>query len=193
MSEDGYTLTETLAALLMIGLAIVGLTQAMSVIGRIQGRAGASLSQGQTLREARLGLSSVLKGAGPFRSDTEALQGDARSFTFDCGRPSRCGARIESTSGTVQRVVIDFGGRSRSLAVASADPLVFGYEVDGAVPLSAWPPEDEGQRRRSLKAVSLARRSAQGDTLVARARVWSEQPADCKFDLISQECRGGAS
>src|SRR3569832_52463 len=192
MSEEGYTLTETLAALLMIGLALVGLTQALSVIGRMQRHASGSLSQGQSLREARLGLSSVLSGAGPFRSDTDALKGDGQAFAFACGQPSPCGARIERAGEGSQRLMLEFGGRVRSVPLSSSEPLVFSYEAQGAH-FSAWPPVVADQKRRSLNAVSLARRSAQGDALVARAPVWSEQSADCQFDLISQECRGGAS
>jgi type II secretory pathway component PulJ len=92
MREDGYTLAEALAALLMISLAVGGLLEGMDVIGKTQARAGASVEEGRSLRAASENLASLVHRAGAVSSDDAAFAGDARRLDFDCPTGVRCAA-----------------------------------------------------------------------------------------------------
>jgi type II secretory pathway pseudopilin PulG len=64
VSEAGYTLVETLAALMMIGLAIGGLIEASHVLGRMQAGAGRSLAETARLRGAGEAMRRLFEGQG---------------------------------------------------------------------------------------------------------------------------------
>ena len=81
MSQDGYTLAEAMAALVMIGLAIGGLGQAAYLIGRLNTAAGvevtyADASGSQTISVDKL---IVCVGRRPF---TGNLLGEGTGVTF---------------------------------------------------------------------------------------------------------------
>jgi hypothetical protein len=189
MNRDGYTLAEALAALLMVGLAVGGLTQAVMVIGRVQAKAAVAIHDDAGLREAGHGLSRLLADTGPFASDTDGFRGDAQALDFACGPAARCSAHLSDTGGA-PRLILDFGGKTRTVALPAGAPLAFAYEsADGRG--DAWPPR-AAPKRLTLRAVTLSRLSPQGADLITRARIWSEQPADCLYDMIVQDCRKAA-
>lgn len=194
MSEAGYTLTEMLAALLMIGLAVGGLTEGAQVVARIQASAGRGVAEGARLRAADQGLRRLLAGRGPFTSanaETGGLAGDARAFDFDCGGSGRCGARLAATAplgvararGKPGDTVVFTGehGATRAFAPASARFLYIGERTRGEV----WPPADGASD--TLREVVL--RDPAGGAAPAQARLWTEQGLDCVYDAIAQACR----
>jgi len=186
MSEDGYTLAEMLAALLMIGLAMAGLTQAMRVLGLFQGSTTRLEGQQRAIRIAELDLANLMDGQGPFRSTEPTFRGDPTAFQFDCGRPKPCGARLEVETSAVRIVTSNDRGDEQAALLPDGADGHFIYVGDKAA-LNRWPPAGE---RQTLKAINLVQGSGQAPLLTAR--LWVEQGADCAFDAIAQDCREAA-
>jgi prepilin-type N-terminal cleavage/methylation domain-containing protein len=188
-TQDGFTLAETLAALLILGLAIGGLGQALMTIGRMQTAAGRAVGEARVLRAGSQALVQTVDGPGLFRPGPGALTGDAQRFSLDCGKPAPCGASLYPTpQGT--RISFDAGdGQTRSLVLPRVQ-AAFAYEESGASG-DRWPPADAtpGGPRRSLRAVVLVAVTSTGQRALARAPVWTDQAADCAFDPIAQACR----
>jgi len=78
MNDHGYTLAEMLAALLIIGLAMAGLTQAVRVLGLLQSSATRAAGEQRALRRVEVDFVGLLDGHGPFRSDETTLTGNGR-------------------------------------------------------------------------------------------------------------------
>lgn len=185
MSEAGYTLAETLAALVMIGLAVGGLAEGAQVLGRLQAAsAKASRSNGEVRRIGQA-MDSVLKATGPFASDAGDFEGKADRFSFDCGR-ARCGAVISTTAG-VSRIAFNApGGAAGTIDLGKSGGWRFAYADRQGVG-ETWPPSGYG--RRALKSVLLLQATAGGERAVSASRLWREQPAACSFDDIVGDCR----
>jgi len=183
MSEDGYTLAEMLAALLMIGLAMAGLTQAVRVLGLFQSSAARLEGQQRAIRVAELNLANLMDGQGPFRSTEATFSGGPTSFQFDCGRPKPCGARLQPNAGGARIVTSNDHGDEKVALLPEGAEGHFTYVGDKAA-LSSWPPAGE---RETLKAINLMQGSGQGPLVTTR--LWVEQGADCAFDAIAQDCR----
>ena len=187
MSQDGYTLAETLAALLIIGLAIGGLTEGMRVIGLMQTAAARTAHETQGLRQAQQALGGLLDAQGPFRSDErDRFVGDVASFDFDCGTNVRCGARLVRKDGAERLLVTRRDGDKASAPLLRVSDARFSYG-DGETAAPDWPPEPG--RRHVLKSVTILGRSTSGEVPVATARLWVEQAPGCQFDPIAQDCR----
>lgn len=190
MSEAGYTLTEMLTALAMIGLAMGGLSAGLGVLGRLQADDARSVADLNAVRLAQGGVTGVLRGEGPFRSrDAAGLKGDAGGFRFPCGDAAACDVRlVEDGAGRQLVQVAGAKGPPRRFRIPGTGPLAFSY-VGAQGPSPAWPPG--GSARQALRAVVLRRLhpvpNAQPD--VFEVRIWREQPADCAFDVILQDCR----
>ena len=58
MNDDGYTLAEALAAMLILGLTMGGLVEGARVIGRMQTPIVASRADDQSLRRAEASLTA---------------------------------------------------------------------------------------------------------------------------------------
>lgn len=190
MNEAGYTLTEMLTALAMIGLAMGGLSAGLGVLGRLQADDARTVADLNAARVAHGGVMNVLDGEGPFRSrDAAGFKGDAGGFHFPCGDGATCDVRLAQDGAGCPRLdVTDAKAVQRRFRIPGAGPLAFSY-VGTLGPSAAWPPED--LERQALRAVTLRRATsgpgAQPD--VFEARVWREQPADCAFDVLIQDCR----
>jgi prepilin-type N-terminal cleavage/methylation domain-containing protein len=190
MNDAGYTLTEMLAALAMIGLAMGGLSAGLAVLGRIQAEDAQGVADLNAVRAARVGVETVLDGQGPFRSrDTPGLKGDAGGFRFPCEAGATCEVRLApDTKGRSRVEVTDARAATRRFRIPGPSPLTLSY-VGGRGPSPVWPPEDV--ERQTLRAVVLRRatpsRGAPSD--VFQARVWREQAGDCAFDVLMQDCR----
>jgi prepilin-type N-terminal cleavage/methylation domain-containing protein len=185
MNEDGYTLTEMLAALLMIGLAVGGLSQGLRVIGLLQGATGRALGEERGLRAAKTGLEHLLGQRGPFRSTEPGFRGEASAFQVDCGAPEPCGAGLETKKKETRLLLRDGGEQERSVRLMGPGKVRFTYDgPTGSLP--SWPPSGRGQ---TLKAVNLVRESAEGEAPLLTTRLWREQAGDCAFDAISKDCR----
>jgi hypothetical protein len=178
-----------LAALIILGLAMGGMTQAVRVIGRAQ--AGAARLDGKTraLRRAEQDLSNLMARRGPFVTvTTDAFSGDAAEFDFACGGSSSCRGQAVSTS-QGRRLIVDNGAegrRSVPLPGAGQVNLVYGGERD---PTDAWPP---GGARQTLRWIGLLESSGDQATPLATTPVWREEAPGCVFDPIIQTCRTAA-
>ena len=187
MTEAGYTATEALAALAIIGLAIGGLTSGMQVIGRVQSTTTANLRLADAARTTSRKLNQLLAQAGPFRSDKPgAFVGEPQAFDFPCGI-RRCGARIQGDAIVISRS----HGADETVSLPSGSQPDFRY-IGGASSGGTWPaprPPAAAAQWDVLQSVALvASRAGRGD-VVAVAHLWSQQAPDCEFDAIAQDCR----
>ena len=186
MNEAGYTLAETLAALLIIGLAFAGLSEATRVLGRVQGAASASTAATTRAREVQRLLDALLEHAGPFRSDDASrFTGSAQAFQFDCNRPSKCGAALKSdANGALLSVQQGDGVETQRLV--EIKKAQFAY-LDDTRLQTRWPPSP-GERRR-LRSIALLSGDSGQSSPIATVRLWREQEARCEFDPIAEDCR----
>jgi hypothetical protein len=189
--QAGYTLAETLAALLVVGLAVGGLMQAAAVIERMQGASARTAADSRALGAVGKALAQTVDGPGLYRQGPGGLAGDATGFSLDCGRAAPCAATVEANGGVLQVSFSQGDGRRRALPLRGLKSVAFVYE-DAAGAQSRWPPVDAGamaSARPALKAVSLVATTADGPLPLARVRVWADQAPGCAFDPIIQACR----
>jgi prepilin-type N-terminal cleavage/methylation domain-containing protein len=187
MSEAGYTLTETLAAMAVIGLAMGSLSLGAQLIGGGQLRINQTASSLQSSRLIQTRLEALLAAGAPFGSQQpDRLSGDARSLRFACGAAEPCTAALTATGPDSQLTITPgaTGSAPWSLLVPGAAHFVY-RSTRGAG--SIWPPADPA--RQSLGAVLLVRSSVTTDIPVISAKVWAEEPAACDFDPVALGCR----
>ncbi|WP_310542641.1 prepilin-type N-terminal cleavage/methylation domain-containing protein [Phenylobacterium sp.] len=185
MSQAGYTLAETLAALAILGLAVGGLTAGVGLLERGQRLTSQATVQLQAERAAELSLDRMLQGGGPFRSIEPArLTGSATAIVAECGEVAPC--RIELTDGeTGLGLRITRPGRVDNLPLRRSVPAGFVYRGSSSTSVT-WPPDDP--RRQVLRSISILRTDVQTDPLLT-VRLWREQALDCIFDVVIQDCR----
>lgn len=181
--REGFTLADTMAAMLIISLAMVGLLQGTQMIARIQ---RANAVQHASLVEARAlqaSLQAVFRtpGADDGRL-SQRLRGDGSRMVFTCGGHD-CSAVLTARAG---RVWLETRGREGSAAVPAGkveDSIRFVY-VGRLAQYDVWPidglPASETLRRVRLEV---------GERPLASVRVWTDQAIDCNYDLISHQCR----
>lgn len=185
MRDDGFTLTEMLAALLIIGLAFGGLFEATRQIGRVQTKAGQRVAESRSLREAESRFQAWLDTQEAAAAIEGArFNGDARSMTYPCG----AGTCRLSLTNAGDRWEVGLSGRDQGAQTLSlgraSDPHLVYDAIDGR--FDHWPPSG---RFRSLRAVSIVQSGDDGDQPVLTARTWIEQTRTCQYDLISRACR----
>ncbi|MFZ3004790.1 MAG: prepilin-type N-terminal cleavage/methylation domain-containing protein [Phenylobacterium sp.] len=185
MSDAGYTLTETLTALAIVGMAVGGLSTGIAMVGKAQAAVTSTVSGIQAVQSAEMGIQRLFDGHGPFRShEPQQLSGDGRGMAFACGQQAVCKIEIDDAEAQL-KLQIDVSGRSRSLALRQAGPAKFVYQ--GSLgPSSTWPPV--GVERQVLRSVALVRGDNDPTPLI-EAQVWREQPLTCAFDVVLQDCR----
>ena len=85
MSEAGYTLAESLAAMAVIGMAMAALAQSIPLLERLQSTTTGMLSDGSKSRRAQIFLGDLLARGQPFgTSDADRFNGTPQAFSFDC-------------------------------------------------------------------------------------------------------------
>lgn len=184
--EAGYTLTETLAALVVLALAISGLAAAAATLGQGQSVVNVQVADVAAVRAGQVALDRLLEGHGPFRShEPEALSGDAAGFRLACGEPAPCSVQVDQAADGL-RLRIRRAAGERMLRLRAPGPGRFVYEGREAG-LGAWPPEPGA--RQALRSVSLVRGQAGAEETLLISRVWREQPVACEFDVLLQDCR----
>lgn len=183
MSDAGYTLVETLAALAMIGLALGGLAVSVGVLGKGQRATNEAVADLQASRRAELLLSDALQRGAPFRSaDVGALVGDGASMEFACGDAKPCRADLR-TGDKGLSLHLETADGAKDLPLRQAGPAHFQY--GGVQDIGdVWPPASGA--RQALQGVSLNR--ADGAPILS-VRLWVEQPETCVFDTVIQDCR----
>ena len=185
MNDEGYTATEALCALLILGLAFSGLSAGLAVIGKAQLLAGRRLSETVFDRTAKEQLSRLVSDYGPFRSDaSNGFVGGRDGFRFPCEARD---CRVQAVSDGLE--ILDPQGFQKRLRLNSDARLSFQYigwagQVDHWPPPSAPPPAPEWQ---VLKGIVVSRDGAAAPIAIVPISV--DQAADCEFDVVIQDCR----
>ena len=181
MADDGYTLAEALAAVTVVGLALGGMSLAVTTIAGQQRRIETAHRGLAAQGAADLALQRLLDGQGPFGLASDpSFSGSASALTFACGAAT-CRASIEDgRRGSV--LIVSRAGDAverRPLAMASAR---FASVDEAGETLARWP---AGGGR--LRAVMIRRGGA--GRAVAHARLDVDEGRDCQFDAVIGECR----
>lgn len=185
MNDQGYTLTEMLAALVMIGLAVGGLTMGVRVIGHGEAAVARASGEGRALRNVQAALVGVLDVQGPFRTkDGATFSGLRDAFSFACGRPSPCGVSLSSAASGAELQVSLASGPVRTIDLPGSVAAHFVY-VGNQTSGETWP--HPPTTPDSLRSVVLVRDT--DGASIASVHVWREQPADCAFDPVAGDCR----
>lgn len=188
MTDAGYTLTETLAALLVVGLGISSFMLGVQVIAGQQVAVGSTLTRLQSARATQTWIESRLEEGGPYEShQPERLTGDAVSFKFTCGAEATCVVRLEDADGGRRIEAQDGRGQTTVFRLAGRGSPHFTYRGEDTS-TDRWPPE-RGEQREALREVALLELEGGVDRPLFAARVWVEQPVACAFDPILQGCR----
>ena len=186
MNQDGYTLAETLAALVMIGLAIGGLTAGVRVIGRSQAEAERHMAEGRRFEALQAALTGLFSGEGPFEStDPHGLVGDAQQFSFACAKAMACGAALSADQNGERLTIRGQTGQS-AVRIAGVRAVRFSY-IGLRQITTVWPPK--GPDSDTLHSVIVLADRGLGEAPTANVRLWREHPLACAFDPISQTCR----
>jgi hypothetical protein len=185
MRRAGYTVAEVMAAMLIVGLAFVGLLQGLRTIGAIQGRAAAGVAQGQGALRARAAMTRFLRQPGPDgEPPAERLAGGGGEMTLAC-RDAPCRLWIDR-EGAERVLAVETGSATvRHRLPGMREPMLRYLTSEGE--RDAWPlppPSDA-----LLTAVVLVEQGDGAASPVATARLWSEQPQDCAFDTVTAKCR----
>ena len=186
--EDGYTATEALAALLILGLALSGLLSGLTVIGRVQTATASAVAQSNLLRTSSRALTGLLADRAPILSaDAASFVGAATGFRTTCASGP---CSVDLVEG--RRLLIRRGAEEQSIDLPKNDgPYRFLYatshEISATWPPGAMPPP--APTRRVLTSVLVVDQAA-GDTPLLVSRLWNQQSADCEFDVVIQQCRG---
>lgn len=179
MNEDGFTLADMLAALLILSLAMAGLGQGLYAMSRLQRAAAETAAQARDLRAISGGLDQLLGGAGPFGARADDFQGQADRLSFTCGQGARCEGRLEIVAGQRRLRIQDADAHIRIVAGGPAG-TTFRY-LGSTGEHDHWPTGQEGR----LLAVRL--RDIDG-ALLANHRLWRDQPVECAFDAVRRDC-----
>lgn len=183
MNEDGYTLAEVLAAMLILGLAMGGLVEGSRIIGRMQTPIVVARRDNQILRRAEASVSRLLK-LRP--GGDQSLTGDAQGLGFKCVMGT-CGLTL-ANNGRNLTLSVRRGEVAQTFPLPHAGKISLVYLArDGR--FDHWPQPDS---KRVLDGVMIVETSAQGELPLVVARSWIEQPKTCEFDMIARGCRTSA-
>ncbi|MDO8297669.1 MAG: hypothetical protein Q7T19_14660 [Caulobacter sp.] len=183
MKDDGYTLAEALAAMLILGLAMGGLVEGARLIGRMQAPVVAARNDDQALRRAEAGLAELMRRRA---GGDESLTGDGQALRFNCSAET-CGLSVDGDDGrpslTVRRGEV---AQSFPLPPAGKISLVY-FARDGR--FDRWPQPGPA---KDMTGVMVVGTSARGELPLVVARSWIEHPKTCEFDMIAKGCRTSA-
>ncbi|ATQ43429.1 hypothetical protein [Caulobacter mirabilis] len=178
-NEDGYTLAEALAALLIIGLAVGGLVEGARLIGRMQAPTVGAVRETRDLRQAEAAVAALLARRP---GNDRTLRGDPKGFTFDCGGVCSLEVRDEA-GGTTLLVRNQTATRRYALPAGPGANLLYDTR-NGRY--DRWPLETQDV---SLRGVALVAPTAEGEVALLAAHSWIEHPKTCAFDMVSKTCR----
>jgi prepilin-type N-terminal cleavage/methylation domain-containing protein len=187
VSDAGYTLAETLAALAILGMASAGLMASVQVFGRAQAQTENMVRNQQVLRKASSDLQNRLEFQGPFRSSqANRFSGTSDGFVYECGAAAPCEAHIKPSGTRFALTLGDGTGAVRRHEIRGGGMPHFRYFGDQGES-DRWPPDSP--RTETLRGVVLTLDGASPAMPPIVARLWIEQPARCVFDAITQDCR----
>lgn len=148
-SDDGYTLAETLTALAIIALAMVGVTQATRLAAMHVRTAARLHDHGSELASAQQLLGALPKRVGPFDASTNTLVGDARQVRFACDAQTDCTLALSLGGGA--RLRAGAPGLSRTVTLGSRAQPRFVYIDEQGRTGASWP----GVSATRLSAIAL--------------------------------------
>jgi len=187
VSEAGYTLTETLAAMAVIGLAVGGFSLGMQALGAQQAAVGATVMKAQEVRAAQAWLERRLAEHAPYRShEPGRLSGGADGFRFDCAAAAPCAVEVAADARGRRLQVFKGEGETVSFRLPGEEATRFVYRGAGELATS-WPPA--AGPRQALRSISLLQGEGARERAVFETRIRAEQPLDCQFDAVMQDCR----
>ncbi len=169
--EDGFTLTETLIALLVISLSLAGLIAIASLVAHFERGEWMRTRQDKQLTETEAQIAAILHAREPVRG--KALTGEAQGFTYACVPASQ------------DSPVCRF-----SLGASHIPNLHLKYVSQGNM-RSDWPPPPEPTDIEAPRLEALILQDG-GNRTVGVIRLDADQSQDCQFDMISRICREDA-
>lgn len=180
--DEGYTLAEMMAGLLVLGLAIGGLGQGVRVLARYQGATTAVVERTTSLETVRREMAGMIGSA----SEAGKLTGTATGFQTPCA-PQPCAAVLGREAGE-EALILTVGGERISLPLPPGGAYRLAYlAADGRH--ETWPAAETPADR--LRGVGLF---AGGDDLpAAYVAVREEQSMRCEYDVIGAACREAGS
>ncbi len=183
MSQDGYTLVDTLAALAILGMAMGGVMTGGALLTRAQVNTDGTVARAMGLKRASVALDDLLGQAGPFRSRDSNFTGSPQAFDFACAA-GRCGAQLEQTDGRLTLRFARASGQTEIVPLRGVDAAHFVY-VGGLVSNQTWP--HATARPERLRQLALLEDTDQKPLVQVMLAV--DQPLTCAFDTVSQDCR----
>lgn len=187
MNEDGYTLTDSLAALAVLGLTVGGLTGSLHLIGRAHSATNTAVENTRSIEALNQRVTRLLNENAPILSAADgALAGDRRGFSIACGEQELCRAEI-LTEGDQEMVRLTQGSLPVTEAKLTRNGGARFVYTSPIGSFEAWPPNDP--MSQSLQSISLIEGDGADPSPVVQARIWVEQPVNCAFDPIGQSCR----
>lgn len=187
MTDQGYTLVETMAALLIIGLAMSGLAAALGLMARQHASVAHAFARTSDLRRAQSTLEQLFEGRGPFRSsEPSTFTGAAHFLQFDCGQPAPCKAELAQDPRSHLVLRVQGGSATTTIPLPDADAAHFRYQ--GSLgDLDAWPPVAEP--RQALRGVAIIADGSDPHAVLTQTHLWTEEALVCGFDAVLQDCR----
>ncbi|WP_140986905.1 prepilin-type N-terminal cleavage/methylation domain-containing protein [Asticcacaulis tiandongensis] len=163
-TDQGFTLTETLIALLLISLSLAGVLQVARLVARGQDRVTVIRDLGREQRNAETDLRRQIAPLEPLR--VAHLSGDGQGFSYDCQEEAPC------------RVVTPTGYR---LAYVIAGQEYARWSYDSLT-------EEEASEVVNERLAGLILYDETG-TVATTVELRIDHPADCQFDMITRQCR----
>jgi hypothetical protein len=141
----------------------------------------------QEARAAETWLERRLAEHGPFRTqEAGRLSGGAGGFQFECGAVAACRVDVVEAAAGRRLRVFKGAGEAELFRLPNAEAARFVYRGGGDVGPS-WPPA--GADRQALQSITLLQGEGANARVVLAARIRTEQPIDCQFDAVMQDCR----
>lgn len=181
MSQDGYTLTEMLVALVLAGLAMAGASGAVRVLSQSQMRVVKVQAEASSLRLLDREIPAMLAHAGPFETSIpRSLVGTRSDAKFPCDGKI-CSITIRQSKPGVN-IVLGQSSRTRTVSLPRRNAVTLNYisALDGRG-TEEWPPRDRPDRLGAIALMDGATPLAVGDLVIG-------QPAACAFDARTGSC-----
>ncbi len=166
--DQGFTLTETLVALLVISLSLAALIVAASLVARFDRRGWTATKQEREIATTESRIAAILHAREPLRGDD--LVGTARRFDYVC------------TPGAGNAPDCHF-----TLSESDIPNVHMMYASENEI-RPDWPPQTTTGETEPPRLEALILQDGQNKTL-AVIRLGTDQDKDCQFDMISRTCR----
>lgn len=185
-ADDGYTLAEALAALLILGMAMTGLFAGTRLLVQAQGRTSKVIADDRAMTSARGAFEASATNASAIKAVlAERFDGSVRAFQYPCARAAGCGVSLSDRGVDGVMTVIGPDGRETQwkLPHGRGAYLVYNSTSGG---FRGWQADDN---HGLLRSINVVRPAGDGDAPMISARLWIEQSQTCEFDTITRACR----